>query len=411
MQIEKFRVYVAVPAMDELEYLPKMMYCLQKQTLTDFGLVVCVNQPDDWWADNEKRSICESNVRSLEFLKNFPATFAVSVIDRCSPGKGWIGKKRGVGQARREVMEYISAIANDSDIIISLDADTIINPGYLQSVVDSFENQPKAVALSLPYYHPLTGDEKKDRAILHYEIYMRYYVLNLWRIGNPYAFTAIGSAMALPVKVYRAIGGITPHHSGEDFYFIQKLRKYGPVLTYSSEKVYPASRYSNRVGFGTGPAMIKGSRGNWESYPIYPSVYFDEIKQTCDLFEPCFYEDLKTPMDAFLVEKFGDEPIWHKLRENSRTKENFVRACTHKIDAFRILQFLKWKHSKSTGTDEAHLFEWFEKYYPKKITDLNPNIANFSLETSTVEILNEIRDILVKIEEDYQREAAKLLAI
>ncbi len=96
--------------------------------------------------------------------------------------------------------------------------------------------------------------------------------------GARISFTAIGSAMALPVKSYRAIGGMTPHKSGEDFYFLQKLRKFGKVLTWNKEKVYPEARYSDRVFFGTGPAMIKGRDGDWSSYPIYPFELFDEIK-------------------------------------------------------------------------------------------------------------------------------------
>ncbi len=99
-------------------------------------------------------------------------------------------------------------------------------PVIFNRLLNTFKHHPDAVALSVPYYHNLTGDEEKDRAILRYEIYMRYYAINLWRIGSPYNFTAVGSAMALPVWAYRAIGGITPHKSGEDFYFIQKLRKY-----------------------------------------------------------------------------------------------------------------------------------------------------------------------------------------
>ena len=78
------------------------------------------------------------------------------------------------------------------------------------------------IGLAVPYYHKLIGDAT-DRLILRYEIYMRCYLINLLRIQNPYAFTALGSAMAVTVRAYRKAGGLTPVKSGEDFYFLQNL--------------------------------------------------------------------------------------------------------------------------------------------------------------------------------------------
>jgi glycosyltransferase involved in cell wall biosynthesis len=283
--------YIALPAMNESDNIEAFVECCLKQTYSDFILVVCVNQPDDWWEGQDKVNICNNNqstLRILNKIKDIP----IVIIDRCSKGKGWKGKDFGVGWARKTAMDHINKQAEANDIMVSLDADTRFNPGYFESIKDNFKHHPDAAALSVPYYHELTGDDQKDRAILRYEIYMRYYAINLWRIGSPYNFTAIGSAMALPVWAYRAIGGITPHKSGEDFYFIQKLRKYGNVLTWNKEKVYPAARYSDRVFFGTGPAMIKGRDGDWSSYPIYPFELFDEVKATYDLF-PVLFEKIR----------------------------------------------------------------------------------------------------------------------
>ena len=156
-----------------------------------------------------------------------------------------------------------------------------------------FDYTPDAVALSNPYYHKLTGAEAEDRAILRYEIYMRNYAINMLLINSPYAFTAMGSAIALPVSSYKAIGGLTPKLSGEDFYFLQKLRKYGNINIHNKEKVYPAARFSDRVFFGTGPAMIKGNDGDWESYPIYHIQLFKNIERTYESFEILFKNDFQ----------------------------------------------------------------------------------------------------------------------
>ena len=50
-------------------------------------------------------------------------------------------------------------------------------------VVAAFATHPDACGLAARYYHPLVEDDAVSRAMLGYEIYMRLYVLNLWRIG------------------------------------------------------------------------------------------------------------------------------------------------------------------------------------------------------------------------------------
>jgi hypothetical protein len=266
----------------------------------------------------------------------------------------------------------------------------------------SFNDHSGAVGMAVPYYHRLTGDAEANRAILHYEVYMRNYNINLWRIKSPYAFTALGSAMAVPLWAYKAIGGMTPKKSGEDFYFLQKLRKYGSLICWNKEKVYPEARFSDRVFFGTGPAMIKGRAGDWDSYPVYAYQLFDRIKETCDKFESLFTEDIQTPMDEFLTARFDDENIWKPLRKNSTVPEQFARACHNKVDGLRILQFLKQSQASSESTDEDNLMDFLGRYYPDESRDLVPE-GKLSFNESDLMLLNNIRNFLVDKEEQYQK--------
>lgn len=396
------KIYVALPAMDEADYLPEFIECLRNQSFRNFVVVVCVNQPDNWWEDEDRISICQNNNQSIKFIESI-RDIDIQLIDKSSKGNGWTGKNFGVGWARKTIMDQISIEAEESDIIISLDADTTFASDYFSSVLQSFKHHPKAVAISIPYYHKLTGDELKDRAILRYEIYMRYFAINMWRIASPYSFTAIGSAIALPVSSYKAIVGITPHKSGEDFYLLQKLRKYGQIVYWNKEKVYPAARYSERVGFGTGPAMIKGREGDWNSYPIYPFEYFDEVKLTYELFPILFKRDAETPMDKFNEEKFGDKYIWTLLRENFKKEEKFIRACHHKLDGFRVFQYLKWRNPENKFTDEENLIRCLEKFYPERLTSLSFDFKKMTFANTRVNDLDELRNLLVEIEEKYQR--------
>ncbi len=402
MQQKPF-IHVAIPAMNEGNHLPETLHCLKKQTYAHFRVWVCVNQPDDWWAKPEKQFICRDNQQTLQTLDGLQWE-KLEVIDNASPGKGWKGKSMGVGIARKTVLDRINREANEADLMVSLDADTRINEGYLHSVAAVFEKYPEAVALSNPYYHELSGDEQLDRAMLRYEIYMRHYALNMWRIGSPYCFTALGSAIALPVKSYRKIGGMTPKKSGEDFYFLQKLRKTGWIANYNQEKVFPGTRYSDRVFFGTGPALIKGSQGNWESYPVYDLRLFNQVKETYDAFPGLYKKHIETPMTVFLENHFRCRDIFEPLRQNAATLEQFVKSCHVKIDGLRVLQFLKQSQAEKPWSDEENLVKFLKGYYPESLQVAGlSGIEKLDFATSPIAFLDKIRNLLKTAEELYQQ--------
>jgi glycosyltransferase involved in cell wall biosynthesis len=346
------KLHIAIPTLDELEFLPRTLDAIAKQkTGFPFQVYVCVNQPDAWWNNEEKVTICKNNQQTLNLLKEFK-DLKIQIIDKSSVGKGWSKSNYGVGWARKTLFDEIFKTATDDDVIISLDADTLFNESYFQSIGDNF-TQNKIDALSVPYYHKLTGDENANRAILRYEIYLRNYFINMQRIGSPYTFTAIGSAIAVRIKALKKIRGITPLSSGEDFYLLQKLRKMLPISNFNSELVYPAARFSTRVPFGTGPAMIKLSSGNLESYPIYHHSLFDKIKETYDIIPELLTEDIDTEFVDFLKEQYKTDDLWSPLRKNFKTLPQFTRAFHEKADGLRILQFLKVKHGSFVETRHA----------------------------------------------------------
>jgi cellulose synthase/poly-beta-1,6-N-acetylglucosamine synthase-like glycosyltransferase len=225
------KVYLAIPLMNEFENISNLMKDIFAQDYDSIEIRICVNQPEAWWEEENKFHICENNQKTIKYLSGISKN--LKVIDKSSRGLGWDSKKFGVGWARKLVMDEIADEAANDDVILTLDGDTHIKPTYISSVVNTIELNPKAVALSVPYYHPLNGNEETDRNILRYEIYMRYYSLNLYRINNPYNFTALGSAIGVPVWAYKRVRGITPHKSGEDFYFLLKLKKFGKLLNWN----------------------------------------------------------------------------------------------------------------------------------------------------------------------------------
>ena len=349
----------------------------------------------------KKVMICLENQKTLAYLKTLP-DFNIVIIDKSSKGNGWRGKQHGVGWARKTLLDAIDEVANETDIMVSLDADTTFTDNYFRSLVNNFHRFRDATGIAVPYFHKPVQDEKAYRAILRYEIYMRYYSLNLWRIRSPYTFTALGSAMTCLVKAYRAAGGMTPKMSGEDFYFLQKLRKTGRLLFWNEEKVYPEARFSDRVYFGTGPAMIKGNQGDWSSYPIYQWQFFDEILETYELLPSFFKKTRDSKVTDFLRKQFKEEDPFKPLRKNFIYENQFIRACHEKFDGLRILQYVKFRQTKDPVKDEVCLNNFLIRFYPEEISGLGINFDNFSFKESGLEKLENIRMFLLRKEEEYQ---------
>src|ERR1035438_4117831 len=122
-------LYIAVPVLNETEVLDRFLQCITSQTYKKFKVFICVNQPEEWWDDPDKKTICERNIETLQKLKSF-REFEIVAIDKASHGNGWKGRRHGVGWARKTAMDVINEEARKDDIIISLDADTTFHENY-----------------------------------------------------------------------------------------------------------------------------------------------------------------------------------------------------------------------------------------------------------------------------------------
>lgn len=401
------KIYVCLPILNESENLPQLLYDLVNQSYKKIELIACVNQPDEWWNSEEKISQCIDNLKSIEIL-NKSSSFPTTIIDVSTKSKGWKGKQKGVGWARKIAMDKAASLGSDNDLIVSIDADTEYPFEYLNSIVEIFAKNPKASGLSNPYYHQLTDNEDINRSILRYEIYMRNYAINMLLIDNPYHFTALGSAMSTTIKTYKRVGGLSPKSSGEDFYFLQKLQKFGNLIHWNQIKVFPEARFSSRVNFGTGPAMIKGNSGDWSSYPIYHFSLFQKVKETYDLFSRLFEQEIETPMSEFLQYQLKNKNIWQALRNNYKTKLQFVKACETQVDGLRILQFLKQNCEAADEFQSNNLIEnliFFGNHKSDYSLELKQLTENIDL--NNLISLQKIREVLMNFEYYLRKNSSK----
>ena len=387
-------ISVAVPMLAELENIQVLIDLFRRQTFKDFSLYCCVNNPDGWADsdDPEQRQMYEDNQATLEYLRELQLSdvdFKIVVLDFSSLGRGWRGRKRGVGWARKELFAAIDAACGDDELVVSLDADTVFSETYLESVLCTMNSHPECNALCVPYYHPLSGNDQQDRAMLRYEIYMRHYLLSLLESDNPYAFTALGSAMVFPLWAYRRVGGITPLQGGEDFYLMQKFAKTGRVLLSCNEVVRPQGRPSLRVPFGTGPAIAKGLDSMDSTYPLYPQEAFEAVANTFAFFPNLYEKDIETPMSDFLRQQLKTDDLWQPLRKNFKTRELFVHSCQERVDGLRILQYLK-TFPLRRPEEELRIF-----CNNHRVSLLD----NFDFRTSLVSGVDAVRNALFKLEQ------------
>ncbi|MBQ6237837.1 MAG: hypothetical protein IJK07_06435 [Bacteroidales bacterium] len=391
-------ISVAVPMLAELENIQVLIDLFRRQTFKDFSLYFCVNNPDGW-ADSDdptQRQMYADNQSTLEYLRELQLSsidFKIVVLDFSSPGRGWKGRKRGVGWARKELFAAIDADCGDDELVVSLDADTVFAETYLESVLCTMNSHPECNALCVPYYHPLSGNEQQDRAMLRYEIYMRHYLLSLLESDNLYAFTALGSAMVFPLWAYRRVGGITPLQGGEDFYLMQKFAKTGRVLLSCNEIVRPQGRPSLRVPFGTGPAIAKGLDSMDSTYPLYPAEGFRSVAETFALFPDLYEKDIETPMSDFLRQQLKTDDLWQPLRKNFKTRDLFVHACQERVDGLRILQYLK---TFPLRRPEEEL-RFFCNNHRISLSD------SFDFRISPITEINALREALFELEQSFRQ--------
>lgn len=192
------------------------------------------------------------------------------------------GIKWGVGWARKIVMDEAARFLPAHGIIVCLDADCQVEENYLHEVQQYFQMHPECMSASIYFEHSLAGlSSDQLEAIITYELHLRYLERAKQWTGHPLAGHTVGSAMAVRRAAYLKQGGMNTRQAGEDFYFLQKFKEIGGHHEIKSTAVYPSSRISHRVPFGTGRAMESLlSKGQ-----AWRTIAFDSFRKIRPLFQ------------------------------------------------------------------------------------------------------------------------------
>jgi hypothetical protein len=290
---------VVIPALAESSSLFRTLSCIAANPSGDFHrtLVVCVvnnHRPtiaaEEKIRDNQvtlnilkdlihgrKSSVSGSAVLKGDLERIAGSGLRLGCIDASSVDAEIPDRDGGVGTARKIGMDAALAVLDGrgpgGGVICCLDADTLVMENYLAAVYAHFatKDDPAAVA---SYAHQKPADPERLAAICCYEIFLRAYVMGLSFAGSPYAFHAIGSTMSCTAQAYAAVRGMNRRTAAEDFHFLDKLAKLRKIGHIGTTTVFPSSRPSDRVPFGTGQRMLRFMNREVDEYRLYDSQIF-----------------------------------------------------------------------------------------------------------------------------------------
>ncbi|MBN2773630.1 MAG: glycosyltransferase, partial [Prolixibacteraceae bacterium] len=265
-------------------------------------------------------------------------------------------KWAGAGLARKKGMDeavFRFNLINKADgIIVSLDADTVVDKNYLTEIEKHFQSNPVQVGATISFQHQLEGlNEKNREGILLYEKYLKYYKEALSFTGYPFAMYTIGSAFAVLADAYVKRGGMTRRKAGEDFYFLQNLAQQGKVGEINSTRVFPSARPSDRVVFGTGASIKKWLAGTEDLSITYNFQAFVDLKEFFQLKEKLYkiteqeYFLLLKELPGSVAAFVKDDDFYKKLDDLNRNCSSlmvFSRRFFQVFNAFVILKYLNF---------------------------------------------------------------------
>lgn len=357
---------VVIPVIQEHENISNLLKSIAENETNYFDetlFLYVINNPK-----NCSKEIKEDNRKTIEYLKDlikkksgnylekiiYEKGIKIGVVDASSSGKELPDKEAGVGLARKIGMDLALKIFdynnNRKKILICLDADCIVEKNYFQEIIDNF-NKKNYNAACVYYEHILPEKEDEKLAIICYELFLRYYVTGLKYANSHYAYQTIGSTIVCDAESYCKVGGMNKRKAGEDFYFLEKLAKITTIHQITTTTVYPSSRVSMRVPFGTGKRISRFLQNPVNEYYLYHPKSFDILKNWLEI----FHSEIITDENYYLNEA---EKIHIRLKEfleinsfksamknifeNSKNDEQIQKQKLYWFDAFKTLKLIHY---------------------------------------------------------------------
>lgn len=291
-------------------------------------------------------------------------------------------KSRNVGNARKVGFDHVilqsdGKVTDKNTLLFSLDADTLIAPDYFEQAFAWAALHPHAAGAVFHFEHRWENPETSSTAAaMRYEIYLRDYAWKLRDCGSAYGFWTIGSAFMCRMNDYMRCGGMRRCAAGEDFYFLQALRKVGEIGVVQDTTVYPSARISQRVPFGTGPAVEAISRG--KACKLYNPQPFNWLKEFFLACKQADHASLSSDITAFAPERLAEylatqnfAEVWQKIVKNTPKSQSKLLNRLHSFcDGFFIMKFC----------------HYLEEFYPAELGKIPLPLEDSELEGYLAEL-------------------------
>jgi hypothetical protein len=254
--------------------------------------------------------------------------------------------KQGVGLARKIATDCALQLKQNghiqSDWIASTDADASLPVNYFQRL-----DEIAAVGQTFEFQHEI-NQGPVSLATQRYELGLRYYRAGLEWAGSDYAIHTLGSCLAVNAHAYASVRGFPKRAGGEDFYLLNKLVKIGEVRHRDDITIHIQSRESDRVPFGTGPAIQKILKlQHPDNYHYYDPRVFDELKRCLTVMKrltpDASFEDWQAsfePLHFEILQGFGLARIYQHQRHQNLNQVNLQHNLFVWFDGLLTLRFI-----------------------------------------------------------------------
>jgi hypothetical protein len=359
---QKYKHALVVPMYDEYKNCHQLIKNLQTLALEGSLISTFVINHHE----NSSNQVIENNLLLLDSLvrkyKNTKITdncFLIHILDHidivvfymCGTKK--LPTKQGVGLARKIGCDFICGIINSFNLskikwINSTDADATLPQNYFSQTRNISHIQYSACVYN--FTHNNTNDPRINQAIALYESSLHQYVNGLKFTGSPYAYHTIGSLISISSQHYPTVRGFPKLSGAEDFYMLNKLAKVAPINSLKDMPVNIQSRLSDRVPFGTGPALkrIIENDANYINQLIYPQICFEQLKIVLRHINQGDYHKLNDYPNIFtILNKLGFFEAVRKIEKNNAKLDKRIQHIHSWFDAFKTLKFARLTANKS----------------------------------------------------------------
>ncbi len=341
-------LYIVIPCMAEPDLLSTLESLYLSHQEGDVEILVIINHSEI--ADDQVRLLNEHTIHALRTWSEEYRREHFHLHVSFHPDLP--AKKAGVGLARKIGMDEAArralAAGRGDAVIACLDADCTVDENYCVAIRQFFDSRTDMEGCAIYFEHPLEGlDDNHRRAIIDYELHLRYFIgMQRWA-GHPFAYHTVGSAMAVRVATYCAVGGMNTRQAGEDFYFLHKVIERGAFSELTATTVRPSARESQRVPFGTGRAM-QTTLHHRQALTTYNPAIFPGVAELISTV-PVFYtagnprEVIAGFTDgairAYLLQADASDRI-AEIKKHTATERTFSRRFFLWFNAFRLLKYI-----------------------------------------------------------------------